>query len=99
MNISPEARLITLCTREPDRLPPGLLAAAARSVSDWQAVVDAAARHRVSAYVEGALTREGVQIPASAREALRAAGLQALARVMHLDAALARLLPGLAAAG
>jgi hypothetical protein len=97
MNISPEARFVTLCTREPDRVRSGVLATAARSVTDWAAVVDAAGRHRVSAYVERALAQEQVQIPDTARDELRASSLQALARVMRLDAALAGLLMELTA--
>jgi len=95
MRVSPEARFITRCVREPDDLQPRELGQIAQVVQDWHAVADLAARHGVVGYVRQAVARDGVPLPSFAAEALRNAALAQIGHVARLDAALGRVLSAL----
>jgi putative nucleotidyltransferase-like protein len=85
VRISPEARFIQLCVREP--LPQGSIEQAARGVQDWQYVVQLAVRHRVAAYI----LNSGVELPSDIAAHLRADVLSARAVALLLDAELQRV--------
>jgi hypothetical protein len=95
----PEARFITLCTREPDAVRPGAIRAAAQAVTDGDAAVEMAARHKVAAFLLRAVASEGIDLPAGAQDALRRVTAAAAGHVMAVDAMLMRLLPALHGAG
>lgn len=99
MRVSPEARFITRCVREPDDLQPRELAQIAQVVQDWHAVADLAARHGVVGFVRRAVARDGVAVPPFVAAGLRNAALAQLTHVARLDAALARILAALEQAG
>lgn len=89
--ITAEARLITLCAREPDAVAPGAVPAAAAAVTRWDEVVTVAAGHRVAAYVQAAATRAAIALPPTAARGLREEATAALMQVMRLDGELARV--------
>jgi hypothetical protein len=94
----PEATFVTLCVREPEAVAPGTLTAAAASVQDWPLTIELASRHRVTAYVLEASTREAIDLPPSAERELRRAAFLATATVLGIDAELRRVVGSLAAA-
>ena len=51
MKVGAEARLVALCTREPNTVTSDELRNVVADVRDWQFVADLAIRHRVAAYV------------------------------------------------
>lgn len=97
MAVDPHARFVILCTREPEEAPSSAVRRAAEQVSDWTAVVETAARHRVATFVEEACTRGAVSLPAIARDQLGATTLRTVAHTLMLDAELTRLTSALAA--
>jgi hypothetical protein len=97
MSISAEAHFITLATREPANVSDAELRAAATAVADWPSLIDAAAQHRVAAFVQQAVARVSLTLPPEAQHALRQSALDALARVMLLDNELRRVAGVLAA--
>ena len=99
MDASPEARFITLCTREPDVRPRQALRLAAGAVRDWDILVATASRQGVAAYVRQATTGEGVVLPERAAGALRSASLASILQAMRLEAELTRVARALATAG
>jgi hypothetical protein len=95
----PEARFVTLCVREPDTLAAGDLASAANDLTSWNATVEIAMRHRVSAYVLEAAIREALTLPEAAWHLLRAATLRTVILTTQLDGDLHVLTVSLQAAG
>jgi hypothetical protein len=84
--------------REPATVRPGQLEDAAARVEDWQEAGNLAGAHRVAAFVRAACRKITQPIPASVDQMLRQASMVAAARVMLLDATLARISRGFAAA-
>ncbi len=99
MRTSSQAHFITLCVREPDRVESDDLHAAAAAVDDWDAVIEMAASQRVAGFVQQAVTRERVILPAGVEEALHGVARTALMQVMRLDAELERVSERLTRAG
>jgi hypothetical protein len=95
MRVSPEARFIARCVREPEDLLPRELQQIATVVQDWPSVADLAARHGVTGFVRQALARDGVDVPAFFAETLRSNALNQIAHVARLDATLDAILPAL----
>ncbi|MBV9359315.1 MAG: nucleotidyltransferase family protein [Chloroflexi bacterium] len=95
----PEATLVTLCTREPDAVAPGAIAAAAAAVRDWDAVVELAARHRALAYLRAGLARDQVRPPARAERAMGQLLLMSGTRLVRLRDALRRVAGAFATEG
>ncbi|MCC7369040.1 MAG: nucleotidyltransferase family protein [Chloroflexi bacterium] len=98
MPISPEARFITRCVREPDTLLPRELQQCVRAVGDWQTVAELAARHGVSGYVRQAITRDRLDVPVFVADGLRTAALAQIAHVARLNVALGQLSEAFSAA-
>jgi len=73
MESSPEFELLVACCRWPPSAGGDKRVRAAAAGVDWQAVLAAAARHRVEGFVHHALRRAGVAPPAAAAERLAAA--------------------------
>ena len=92
LQISPEARLIILCVREPDASDPGAVRQAAERVLNWRAVYRLAVGQRVVAYVRRAIDGGVLSAPADFSTAVRNAELVGVAHVMRLDAELFRLM-------
>jgi Uncharacterised nucleotidyltransferase len=99
MIISPEARFVTLCAREPDAASVEAIASAARLVTRWDDVVATAIRHRMTAYVAEAALRCQLRLPEGVSRRLDREALSLLARVMLLSATLDRVIEALGAAG
>jgi hypothetical protein len=97
--ISPEARFVTLATRERGPGTSGRIQRAARQVRDWPEVVRLAAEHRVGAYVRNAITLSGIVLPESIEAALYYTVRVSLAQVMILTGGLRKVNGALAAAG
>lgn len=91
MSISPEARFLTLCVREPDAVRPDMIENAAARVQDWRAAGSIAGTHRVAAYARAAHGRAQRAIPPHVDGMLRQEVLATTGRVLLLDAALTRI--------
>jgi hypothetical protein len=89
--MTPEARFVTVCSREAVARQPHAVAAAAARVRDWQRVVDLAAEHRVMAYVLRALSESTIEAPAMAASRLAGARLASMMQVMMLGNVLGSL--------
>ncbi len=98
MTVPPDARLITLCAREPEATTDERIREAAVAVADWDRTVELALRHGVVGYVRQALDRAGVSLPAEAEAGLRHAWIAVIAHVLSLDVHLERVAQSLAAA-
>lgn len=96
MEISPEARYVSLCVCEPDAVTLDDLDESARRVRDWSLVADLAVRHRVANYVLRSSARADFVLPDAAREKLSVESLTAQAQVMLLESELKRVLSRLA---
>jgi hypothetical protein len=91
VTMSAEARLITLCVREPGAVSDAELRAAASAISDWNGAVRLALRHGVAGYMRQSLDRAGVALPGEADAALQRAWIGTAAHVLSLDAQLTRV--------
>jgi hypothetical protein len=96
--ITPEARFVTLCVREPETVTQPEVHSAAAAVDDWDRVVRIADRHFVIDYVLKATNRWTVELPIAALQGLRERQLLRVAHRMLIDAELVRILGVLAAA-
>ncbi len=99
MRIAPEARFVTLVTREPDVTTAEEIRRAAAEVRDWAAVIDLANRHGVAAFARQSVGRAGVSLPPGVDGALRDAWVGGVAYVMSLNAELDRVIPAFADRG
>jgi hypothetical protein len=97
MRVSPEARFVTLCVREPAAGDRAELASAAAAVADWDRVASLAASHRVFGFVERA-TRN-LSVPARVRERIDTQLLETVAQRLLLERELGSVLRTLEAAG
>lgn len=89
MRSSHSARFITACMREQPTTAE--MVAFAGAIDDWPAAVALAARHRVTAYLQQAITVHDIPVPAVAVAALAQRAREALVQVMALDHQLQRI--------
>jgi len=99
LSLSPTARFVTLCTREPAALQPGELRAAAAAVQDWDVLATTGADHGVTGFVRQAVAREGIALPPRTERTLHATALVELANVLRLNLELERGVEALVSTG